>query len=112
MLPQFHLHGHRFWVVGYGSGNWTLDNVTSYNLEHPLLRDTATLLPDPGTAEAAGWMVLRFVADNPGVWPLHCHIAWHHFMGQQVHCVAATRAQEAPLPAGWGGAGGALLLLS
>lgn len=21
-----------------------------------------------------GWAMLRFKADNPGVWPLHCHI--------------------------------------
>lgn len=21
--------------------------------------------------------MLRFVADNPGLWALHCHIAWH-----------------------------------
>lgn len=24
------------------------------------------------------WLVIRFRADNPGVWLLHCHIA-HHF---------------------------------
>jgi Multicopper oxidase len=28
--------------------------------------------------------VHRFVADNYGAWPFHCHIAWHQFMGQSV----------------------------
>ena len=23
------------------------------------------------------YAVLRFVTDDPGVWPLHCHIGWH-----------------------------------
>ena len=22
-----------------------------------------------------------FVADNPGIWPIHCHIEWHMVMG-------------------------------
>ena len=21
--------------------------------------------------------MIEFTADNPGVWPFHCHIAWH-----------------------------------
>ena len=29
-------------------------------------------------------MVVRFKADNPGVWPFHCHITWHFVMGMQV----------------------------
>ena len=26
---------------------------------------------------ALGYLVYRFVADNPGVWAFHCHIDWH-----------------------------------
>lgn len=22
-------------------------------------------------------VVIRFAADNPGIWALHCHVAWH-----------------------------------
>lgn len=22
-------------------------------------------------------LVMQFVTDNPGVWPFHCHVAWH-----------------------------------
>jgi hypothetical protein len=24
-----------------------------------------------------GWMVIAYLLGNPGVWMLHCHIAWH-----------------------------------
>ena len=23
------------------------------------------------------YIVIQWLQDNPGVWPLHCHIAWH-----------------------------------
>jgi len=37
---------------------------------NPPRRDTAVL---PGD----GYLVIAFMADNPGAWLLHCHIAWH-----------------------------------
>ncbi|KAI1383136.1 Cupredoxin [Hypoxylon trugodes] len=33
-------------------------------------RDTVTVPP-------FNHVVLRFATDNPGVWALHCHVAWH-----------------------------------
>lgn len=33
------------------------------------------------TAEGFGWVLLRFVADNPGVWLFHCHVLWHSEAG-------------------------------
>ena len=47
-------------------------------------RDTFVLKPD-------GYIVLRFQADNPGVWLFHCHIEWHVDQG-----LIATMV-EAPL---------------
>ncbi len=29
--------------------------------------------------------MLQFNADNPGVWPFHCHIAWHVSSGLYVN---------------------------
>ena len=66
-----HLHGHNFWVVAEGVGEW---NGTVYS-DTPQRRDTQLLLP--GTATEPGYLVIQFTADNPGVWPFHCHIAWH-----------------------------------
>lgn len=33
-------------------------------------RDTLTI---PGLSH----VVIRFLADNPGIWALHCHVAWY-----------------------------------
>ncbi|KDN38005.1 hypothetical protein RSAG8_09778, partial [Rhizoctonia solani AG-8 WAC10335] len=40
------------------------------NTTNPIRRDTH-IIP------AGSWAVLRFIADNPGVWFMHCHIDWH-----------------------------------
>ena len=66
-----HLHGHNFWVVAEGTGEWN-GTVNSIN---PQRRDTQLLQPMNGTEP--GYLVLEFNTDNPGVWPFHCHIAWH-----------------------------------
>ncbi|KAL1297859.1 hypothetical protein AAFC00_006385 [Neodothiora populina] len=78
-----HLHGYKYFVLAQGHGYpprlsvfdpLTPSNLAplyaSLDLSNPLRRDTASV-------EAFGWILLRFVADNPGVWPLHCHISWH-----------------------------------
>ncbi|KAL0543278.1 hypothetical protein IC582_018369 [Cucumis melo] len=74
----WHLHGHDFWVLGYGEGKFDIYNDPSkYNLENPIMKNTVPLHP-------YGWTALRFVADNPGVWAFHCHIDAHFFMGMGV----------------------------
>eukprot|EP00539_Tryblionella_compressa_P000580 CAMPEP_0178737078 /NCGR_PEP_ID=MMETSP0744-20121128/2780_1 /TAXON_ID=913974 /ORGANISM="Nitzschia punctata, Strain CCMP561" /LENGTH=372 /DNA_ID=CAMNT_0020389591 /DNA_START=143 /DNA_END=1261 /DNA_ORIENTATION=- len=71
----WHLHGHSFWVVGRGQGNYDAErDVPTYNLENPTLRDTVTLWP-------LEWVAVRFVANNPGAWFFHCHITAHQVMG-------------------------------
>lgn len=30
---------------------------------------------------AYGWIIVRIVLDNPGIWALHCHVAWHQAIG-------------------------------
>lgn len=29
--------------------------------------------------------MIQIDADNPGVWPFHCHIAWHASMGLYIN---------------------------
>ena len=66
-----HLHGHNFWVLAEGIGTW---DGTVVNPENPQRRDVQLL---QGVDEdTPGYLVVEVVADNPGVWPLHCHIAW------------------------------------
>ena len=44
------------------------------NLIDPPQKDTIAV-PD------AGFAILRFKADNPGFWLVHCHYAWHIQIG-------------------------------
>ncbi|KAM5562109.1 hypothetical protein ABKV19_017363 [Rosa sericea] len=70
-----HLHGFKFYVVGTGVGNF--DNVTdplTYNLIDPPELNTFPVPKD-------GWATIRFVADNPGVWFMHCHYDRHMSWG-------------------------------
>lgn len=67
----FHLHGHQFWIMAsgaHGAFNW--NNYPKLNMTNPMRRDTMTV-------DAFGWALIRFRADNPGLWALHCHISWH-----------------------------------
>lgn len=61
----------QFFIVARGSGNLSLDDADSitYNTSNPLRRDTLVIPAD-------SYAVLRFANDNPGVWVLHCHIAY------------------------------------
>lgn len=66
-----HLHGYHFYVVGQGSGNFNPRRDTArFNLIDPPSRNTINV-------PVGGWAVIRFVADNPGVWLMHCHIDSH-----------------------------------
>jgi hypothetical protein len=70
-----HLHGHNYLVESVGNASeWDGTVVRPHN---PQRRDTQ-LLP------ANGYLVLQITADNPGIWPLHCHIAWHVSAGLYV----------------------------
>ncbi|OTB05487.1 putative multicopper oxidase [Hypoxylon sp. CI-4A] len=71
MEHPWHLHGHTFQVVGWGKGSFGhTPNGTTWNLDNPMRRDTVTV-------PAFSHIIIRFAADNPGVWALHCHVAWH-----------------------------------
>ncbi|GKZ85469.1 hypothetical protein AnigIFM56816_011435 [Aspergillus niger] len=92
----FHLHGHHFYIlrtyqapVGWGAYNPFTDAYppglapepvssstadTPYDLSRAQLRDTV-YIPNRGHA------ILRFRADNPGIWLFHCHIIWHQASG-------------------------------
>uniref|UniRef100_A0A7N0V111 L-ascorbate oxidase n=1 Tax=Kalanchoe fedtschenkoi TaxID=63787 RepID=A0A7N0V111_KALFE len=77
-IHPWHLHGHDFWVLGYGEGKFNeKEHERSLNFKNPPLRNTAVIFP-------YGWTALRFVADNPGVWAFHCHIEPHLHMGMGV----------------------------
>ncbi|KAL6721966.1 hypothetical protein ACLMJK_001071 [Lecanora helva] len=76
-----HLHGHNMYILNEGVGQW--DGQTVVNPKNPQRRDVQMLQPN-------GYIVVQFDTGpnntgnpdvsnpgNPGVWPFHCHIAWH-----------------------------------
>ncbi|WJX31346.1 Laccase-4 [Trifolium repens] len=70
-----HLHGFNFFVVGSGKGNFdSKKDAKKFNLVDPVERNTVGV-------PAGGWTAIRFRADNPGVWFMHCHLEIHTTWG-------------------------------
>ena len=88
-LHPFHLHGHTFQLISRSEGTDDDENPQIYNAlnphhtnfpEHPLVRDTVMV-------NSNGFAVLRFKANNPGVWFFHCHVDWHLEQGLAITLV-------------------------
>lgn len=79
----FHLHGHVFQTIqrdrtyddalGEVPHSFDADDHPAFP-EYPMRRDTLYVRPQSN-------FVVRFKADNPGVWFFHCHIEWHLLQG-------------------------------
>ncbi|KAL2488918.1 Laccase-17 [Forsythia ovata] len=66
-----HLHGYNLFIVGQGFGNFDPQkDPPNYNLVDPVERNTVGV-------PSGGWVAIRFRADNPGVWFMHCHFEVH-----------------------------------
>ncbi|CAD6210610.1 unnamed protein product [Miscanthus lutarioriparius] len=83
-----HLHGFDFFVVGQGFGNYdSSKDPANFNLVDPVQRNTVGVPP-------GGWVAIRFFADNPGVWFMHCHLEVHTTWGLKMAWVV----NDGPLP--------------
>ncbi|XP_031276156.1 laccase-4-like [Pistacia vera] len=70
-----HLHGFNFFAVGKGLGNYNpKTDQKKFNLVDPVERNTIGV-------PSGGWVAIRFRADNPGVWFMHCHLEVHTTWG-------------------------------
>ncbi|ONH73431.1 Iron transport multicopper oxidase FET3 [Pichia kudriavzevii] len=89
-----HLHGHQFQVVARSP---ELEEPSHYNPENqtfppfPMMRDTVMV-------EGGGFLVLRFKANNPGVWFFHCHLDFHLEQGLALTLVEAPDLINITLP--------------
>ncbi|MCO5603580.1 hypothetical protein L7F22_057731 [Adiantum nelumboides] len=73
-----HLHGVNFFVVGQGFGNFNATTDTpNFNLVDPPSRNTVGV-------PSGGWAAVRFVANNPGMWFMHCHFDIHTSWGMSM----------------------------
>jgi len=83
-----HVHGHNMQILSSGIGYWDGSIV---NPENPSRRDVHTLPP-------LGYAVMQWDLDNPGVWPFHCHIAWHTSEGMNLNFIEGNFKDEVALP--------------
>ncbi|WOL14487.1 laccase-11 [Canna indica] len=90
----FHLHGYNFFVVGQGIGNFDRSkDPAKFNLVDPPERNTVGV-------PTGGWTAIRFRADNPGVWFMHCHLEVHTSWGLKMAFVVenGNEPDESTLP--------------
>ncbi|KAI9499541.1 Cupredoxin [Zychaea mexicana] len=92
----WHTHGHTFWELAHGPGRYNGSNANNYySVPHPYGRDVSLVYPleDPAIEEEAaasseprecGWARVRILADNPGIWNVHCHIEPHMTAGMMI----------------------------
>ncbi|GFS09752.1 laccase 1, partial [Elysia marginata] len=79
-----HLHGHKFSVVAMGriGEQTTVDEVKALDLAGGITRRIPQApIKDTVIVPDGGYTVIRFKADNPGVWLFHCHVELHAAMG-------------------------------
>ena len=82
-IHPIHMHGHAYSIVSMDTpDDSTIPTTAEYiqkldeegkierNFDKPPIKDTV-VVPD------SGYTVLRFIANNPGVWMVHCHLDFH-----------------------------------
>lgn len=96
----FHMHGYGMQVIGMGqhpnknpiNEKGEIDSQYMMPMGHvPPIKDTI-LIP------SRGFIVLRFKADNPGFWLMHCHFEWHLGIGMGLVFQVGDTAQMKRLP--------------
>ncbi|KAI7902131.1 Cupredoxin [Cokeromyces recurvatus] len=94
----WHTHGHSHWEIAHGKGEYIEERDADIrNIPQPIAKDITMVYPiiDPHltskkktavdkTPVGCGWSKIRILADNPGVWAVHCHNTAHMMMGMMV----------------------------
>jgi len=70
----FHFHGHHFQICERAAPGAGVASDSVVCKDGVAERDVVTI-------EGGSHAILRFKADNPGVWIFHCHIEWHVPLG-------------------------------
>ena len=108
-----HLHGHSFFVAKIAYPEYTWDGVIKTVNTDLTLPDCGppswtsgtpadievndrTIRKDTITVPAGGYVVVEFLADNPGWWFLHCHIDPHNLKGMGIAVNVLPECQNTP----------------
>ena len=100
-----HIHGNAFFVIAFGYGTHQNSSAADPIVNNPAficdpdsplcsktkqvgeLMDFNYINPPKRTTvlvPTGGYVVLRFKADNPGMWPMHCHVMSHSLSGEYI----------------------------
>jgi L-ascorbate oxidase len=73
-----------------------LDNkgLLKRNFDHPPLKDSVTV-------PVGGYTIIRFIANNPGTWLLHCHLEFHSGIGMMVMFKVGKSTDIKQIPTGF-----------
>ncbi|XP_038691433.1 laccase-7-like [Tripterygium wilfordii] len=83
-----HLHGFSFHILAQDFGNYDpVSDRQKFNLVNPPLRNTLFV-------PKGGWIAIRFTANKPGVWLMHCHMDVHVSWGMET----AFLVENGPTP--------------
>ncbi|XP_062546347.1 uncharacterized protein LOC134212466 [Armigeres subalbatus] len=83
----FHLHGYQMYVMEMGQNRSTpitMERAQQIARKQSLQRTRVTTMPpkkDTVSIPSKGYTRVRFLADNPGFWLMHCHYEWHTAVG-------------------------------
>ncbi|CAO3698252.1 unnamed protein product [Rhizopus stolonifer] len=91
----WHTHGHSHWEIAYGEGEYDEEkDGETRNIPKPIQKDVTLIYPaidedlsddeDSKEAVGCGWSKIRIIADNPGIWAVHCHNTFHMLLGMMV----------------------------
>ena len=114
-----HMHGHSFHVVKVGYGDYDSEGrlvSASSDLDCPerclqapkwranappagIQAFTKTVRKDTVIVPSGGYVVVEFIADNPGYWFLHCHIESHQLEGMAA-VINEVQTRHNPPPSG------------
>lgn len=98
---MFHLHGNFFHVIGMDriGKNVTIEEIKELDKLGRLRRKFSnSVKKDTVTVPDGGYTIIRFYADNPGIWLMHCHIDFHAEVGMAVIIKVGEYHQIPPAP--------------
>ncbi|XP_033638235.1 laccase-5-like [Asterias rubens] len=104
-----HIHGYRFQVVAQDTlgEETTLEEVKRLDRAGNITRRTHNV-PHKDTVAplSGGYVIVRFVADNPGWWLFHCHVSFHFTAGMTMVIRVGSDKDLPPVPRNFPRCGG------
>ncbi|CAH1282323.1 unnamed protein product [Diabrotica balteata] len=96
-----HLHGYAFRVVAMErmGTNVTVEQVQQRDADGLIKRNLVNApTKDTVTVPDGGYTIVRFKADNPGYWILHCHLEFHSEIGMAMIVQVGEKEDMLPVP--------------